>query len=321
MEKNLYCNNYNRVSIVSQVSLVVDLRKYNCLRNEINLGNTIQNSSNKQINGQLNFNSLYNKIPYLKKLNQQSRPQRNIRGVGRENNIVQDTIKKSFKIKDHFLRLLFSAKNLSVSYINNEGTLLPGYLPNPSLLGMDYSIMKPGLGFIFGSQNDITPEYHDPKDNPWISTNPNLNSLYTNSSTETINLRGTIEPFKGFRIELTGNRNFTQNMQEIFRYDTSSNFYNHYNPIENGSFSISYLCFKTSFFKNQDEYVSQSFEEFQSNRIIIAERLANLNPNTKSKLDPNTKFLNFFLPCLCRRPSPAPLPWRPFCLPKSNFAF
>ena len=96
-------------------------------------------------------------------------------------------------------------------------------------------------------RNDITPEYYDPKDNPWISTNTNLNSLYTNTSTETINLRGTIEPIKGFRIELTVNRNFTQNRQDIFRYDTSSNFYNHYNPVESGSFSISYLCFNTAF--------------------------------------------------------------------------
>ena len=249
---------------------------------DINLGNTIQNSSNKQINGQFNLNSLYNKIPYLKKLNQQSRPQRNIRGVGRENNVIQDTIQKSFKIKDHFLRLLFSPKNLSFSYTSNEGTLLPGYLPDPSWLGMDYSIMKPGFGFIFGSQNDITPDYHDPKDIPWISTNPNLNALYTNTSTETINLRGTLEPFKGFRIEFTGNRNFTQNMQETFRYDTTDNFYHHYNPIANGSFSISYLCFKTSFLKNQDEYISQAFEEFKSNRIIVAERLAALNPNTNT---------------------------------------
>ena len=33
------------------------------------LGNTIQNSNNKQLNSTFNFGQLYNKLPFLKKLN------------------------------------------------------------------------------------------------------------------------------------------------------------------------------------------------------------------------------------------------------------
>ena len=45
---------------------------------------------------------------------------------------------------------------------------------------------------------------------------------------------------------------------------------------------MSYLCINTSFLNNNDEYVSEVFENFKSNRIIIAERLADLNPNTNA---------------------------------------
>ena len=34
-----------------------------------NLGNTIQNSQSRQYNGQINLTTLYNKVPYFKKLN------------------------------------------------------------------------------------------------------------------------------------------------------------------------------------------------------------------------------------------------------------
>ena len=38
-----------------------------------NLGNNIQNSRNRQYNGQINLTTLYNKVPYFKKINQVSR--------------------------------------------------------------------------------------------------------------------------------------------------------------------------------------------------------------------------------------------------------
>ncbi len=40
---------------------------------DINLGNTIRNSNTVQLNGQINMTNLYNKIPYLKTLNQPAR--------------------------------------------------------------------------------------------------------------------------------------------------------------------------------------------------------------------------------------------------------
>ena len=61
------------------------------------------------------------------------------------------------------------------------------------------------------------------------------------TNSETLNLRGTLEPIKGFRIELTANRVKTNNTEEIYRFDLESGSYNSFNTIENGSHSISLL--------------------------------------------------------------------------------
>ena len=61
------------------------------------------------------------------------------------------------------------------------------------------------------------------------------------TNSETLNLRGTLEPIKGFRIELTANRVKTNNIEEIYRFDSELGYYNSFNTIENGSHSISFI--------------------------------------------------------------------------------
>src|SRR5690606_10923813 len=57
------------------------------------LGNVIQNSRNVSLNGQLNFTNLYNKVPYLKELNQK------LSGGGRSNRrgVASDKLKDKVK--------------------------------------------------------------------------------------------------------------------------------------------------------------------------------------------------------------------------------
>ena len=63
------------------------------------LGNTIQNSNNKQVNTTFNFTQLYNKVPFLKKLNKPNprRASRTSARVVQLPNEVQDTVKTSIK--------------------------------------------------------------------------------------------------------------------------------------------------------------------------------------------------------------------------------
>ena len=95
------------------------------------LGNTLQNNNNKQINSNLNFTQLYNKIPYLKKINQKAnkRGRGGARGGIRQNIVLpadQDTVKKTFKdYLEYAVRFGMMLKNASITYSQNEGTILP----------------------------------------------------------------------------------------------------------------------------------------------------------------------------------------------------
>ena len=73
----------------------------------------------------------------------------------------------------------------------------------------------------------------------WLTLNSNLNQFFRMTNSETLNLRGTLEPLKGFRIEITANRTKSNNFEEIYKFDSDLGYYNSFNSIENGSHSIS----------------------------------------------------------------------------------
>ena len=98
-------------------------------------------------------------------------------------------------------------------------------------------------------------------------------------------MRGTLEPIKGFRIELTANRTKTNNSQEIYKYDPNLGDYESFNTIENGSHSISFISWNTSFIKDDDNYSNATFQQFRDNREVIANRLAGSNPYDNSIVD------------------------------------
>ena len=244
-------------------------------------GNTIQNNNSKQINSTFNLTQLYKKVPYLnkvnKKLNSQNRPGRN----GSRNAIIlppdQDTVRLSFKdYLDYAANFAMMVKNVSVSYSQNHGTVLPGFSPKPGFFGQDWSQLAPGIPFALGVQNLGIDTISG--DNGWLTSDTTLNQYSRNNNSETLNLRSTVEPFKGFRIELTASRINSENTQSIFRTNSFGD-YQSYNPIENGSYSVSFISWNTAFISDFADHSSQTFQDFRNNRIIIANRLADLNPN------------------------------------------
>ncbi len=246
------------------------------------LGNTIQNSNNKQINSTFNFGQLYNKVSFLKKLNRTAsnvgfRGRVSTRETVRLPNEASDTVKVSFKeIANTILRTTLLVKNLSISYRQNQGVVLPGFNKKPHFFGQDWEAMAPGIPFALGSQNVDIRELSS--QGGWLTTNTNLNQFFKLTNSETLNLRGTLEPFKGFRIELTANRTKTNNVQEIYRFDSDLANYDSFNSIENGSHSISFISWNSTFIKDDYNYSNAAFQQFRQNREIIANRLADSNP-------------------------------------------
>ncbi|MDR4987681.1 MAG: cell surface protein SprA [Bacteroidales bacterium] len=251
------------------------------------LGNTIENSQTLRLNANANLVNLYNKVGFLQRINQQSsggrgqqqgrgpQPPRQQEEPAERPNIARIIFERTF-------RMLMGVRNLSVNYTETNGIHLPGFTPEPSVLGMDWNLMAPGAGFLFGSQKDIRQQAAI---EGWITDNPNLNIQYTQSNNKNLTLRSQVEPIRNMRIEVTAQRNQSRTHSEYFKAD-SLGVFDSFNPMERGSFSISFLALRTTF-ESVDKrlYTSQNFETFKENRFAIAMRLAQRNPNWNGEFD------------------------------------
>jgi cell surface protein SprA len=125
-------------------------------------------------------------------------------------------VKTLILIADYTTKILMGVRNISISYTNGEGTLLPGYKPTVSFAGMERfgKINAPGFPFILGFQDPDFP--YRAISNGWLSKDSLLNTPFTMNQTKTFNFRGTIEPLPSIRIDLTANRSFTKNLSEYY---------------------------------------------------------------------------------------------------------
>lgn len=251
------------------------------------LGNNIQNSNTKQYNGQINLNTLYNKVPYFRKVNQSpNRGGRNQRQRNNQQSDQQEEDENRYEFFKYMTRFMLSVKNVSINYSENRGTFLPGFMPKPHFLGQQWSMMAPGLPFVFGSQNDIR---YKAASEGWLTTNPSLNTLYKTNFSSNLTLRSTLEPFRQFRIELTANKSRSLNSQEYWRADNLGSFQS-FSPIETGGFSVSIISWSTAFLKDDEQYSSRTFTQFRNYRNEIAKRLAAENPDFNGGINPLTGY-------------------------------
>jgi cell surface protein SprA len=182
---------------------------------------------------------------------------------------------------ENTLRLILGLKNISVSYSLSGGSTIMGFLPTPNIAGFntgDSYNGAPGLPFLLGVQDKNFVQHAASQG--WLTRNPAFSNPYTMSKTENLNVKGTFEPFRGFRIELTGLRTYTEFNSEYFYYnDTidSHGGFNFNNHMINGGFSISVITIGSSFEKltSSNGYKSASFEQFKKYRQTISHRLYN----------------------------------------------
>ena len=249
------------------------------------LGNTIENSNKIQLNGAANMTLLYNKVKYLKKLNQKSRQNSQMRG-GRlklppAEGVQADSTKQKKNwgkiVLDESLKVLMMVKNVSLSYNEANGTLLPGFNQTPSVMGMDLNSGAPGWDFVFGSQVNIAQRAAE---NNWMSQSSLLNNATVVKKSTNLNGRVSIEPLKSFKIEVTFLRTYTNRRSEYWQYNDTTKSYRAFSPTEMGGFSISTVTWSTAWAKDDElTYTNENFENFKKYLLIVAERLANENGN------------------------------------------
>ncbi len=250
------------------------------------LGNIIENSQTLVFNGNVDMTKLYNKIGYLQKLGQSSSA---ASPRGRPGGTVpppevpeeeKDSLDKPNYLKiigDEFLKLLMAVKRGSFVYSEGRGTMLPGFMPSPQVLGVDFSTNAPGIPFAFGSQRDIR---YKAAENGWLTQDTLLNQNYATKYTSNLTARLTLEPIPGMKIELNMDRTYAKNHTEFFRADIYGDF-DSYSEKDAGSFSISYITWGTAFKTEFDTSISETFEKMKAYRYDIAYRLADGNPNSQ----------------------------------------
>jgi cell surface protein SprA len=324
------------------------------------IGNSISNSRAIQLNGQADFTRLYNRVPYLKRVNQKygefSRGRRDAqtrRGQNttpqlspnsqpkfRDGNVVlkrntpqsifhklgtstvtvvvtddkgkvingkmkvvnenrvmftpetscpkaivevtggkDKAAKVPLKLDEYLARFLMMLYNVNVSYTENSGTSLYGYLPGANFLGsMDYEgedggkLLAPGLPFILGHQDAGFGT--KAADRGWISTDSILNKPFMLSTNTRLNIRAKLVPIPDLKIDINANRSFSSNSSEFLIYDNQDGW-DGYNKTFNGNFSMSVISIGSSFQKLGTSEVQDSkvWNQFKQNREIIARRL------------------------------------------------
>jgi cell surface protein SprA len=254
--------------------------------------NTISNSQTWQLGANFTLTTLYNKSTYLRKVNSvappKAAPKPKLANPADSLKAKKDTLEPRASILGPVFKglakLLMMVKTASINYSETNGTMLPGFKPRPDFIGIDYGYLggppAPGYGFVFGDQTDIRP---DAIKNNWITADTTLNTFYTRSYLENTSLRVTIEPIKSFKIELTGNRNYTLTHSEYFRYYPSENRFTSLSPTEVGTFSISYLTWNTHFIKDAQDYSNKNFEQYLANRSEYSKILDEANPNVSGQ--------------------------------------
>lgn len=234
----------------------------------LKLGNIIQNTQEQALTGRIDMVKLYNKIGYLKTINTPKRPTPQ---TAQNKPTQPDTVRRppDLKLVKGVLRLIMSLRNITGTYTINQGTILPGFTPDPYLFGLDKGWGAPGWGFVLGQQkSDFQVEAGR---NGWLSTSKKLTTPYTQNQMKDLGLRASLEPSNDLKVQLDIKKTSTTSFQEIYRIDSTGSFYESLSPSRVGSYKISTVTIKTAF-KNNESLNSTVFKQFEENLAIIQDK-------------------------------------------------
>ena len=180
-------------------------------------------------------------------------------------------------IADHTMMLITGFKSFNIGWTQSTGSILPGFKPEPDYFGLSTKDFNgaPGYPFILGIQD--TGIVRDFIDRDWLTEESTFSRPFEFNRTTQLDLRTSFEPFKGFRIDFTANRSYSEFNEQLFFSDNTLANYNGYfvdHIYTGGSFSISVITLATAFENpKQKNIYSHSYDRFLNNRPIISARL------------------------------------------------
>ncbi|RYF37805.1 MAG: cell surface protein SprA, partial [Chitinophagaceae bacterium] len=184
--------------------------------------------------------------------------------------------------------LVTALKRVGIQYNEDFGTMLPGYMDSTRILGANIKNGNPGFDFIFGYQPD-TNWINRFGDRGLLSRDSLVSAMIQQRYSERLNVTAQVSPFRDLTIDLNLDKSFSKQYSELYK-DTSA-FDNvgltRLSPYAAGSFSVSYISYQTMFTKFDPNVISETFKQFESNRLILSQRLAKQNPYQSGASDPD----------------------------------
>lgn len=172
--------------------------------------------------------------------------------------------------------IVTGVKSINISYSEDRGTTLPGFMPEARWLGQERynGTSAPGFQFLFGGQKDNFGLTAAQKG--WVTTDTTLNSPYLMNRTQSLYLRAVFEPVKKLRINLTANRTEATNSSEYILYNATENSFNSANKMVTGNYSMTIIGLNSAFYKvgNDAGASAAVYEKFLENRKSVSENLA-----------------------------------------------
>ncbi len=259
------------------------------------MGNFLNNSQAKNASAELDFTRLYQKSRFLRAIDwdkpkagarSHCRPatdrhnQRLYRQKRRKKKVMKDPNElpqygTAIKVIG---RLLTSVKKMGFTYTSTGTTSLAGYTDSTGVLGMDLRTLAPGWAFVLGAQPD-TAMINKFAKKGYFTHNAVMNNLNRQDFNQHINVTAQLVPIRDFMIDVNLDKTFGKTYSELFK-DTTQNGTGqllHLSPYTAGSFSVSYISFKTLFEKINPNEVSNAFLRFENNRLILSQRLGKQN--------------------------------------------
>lgn len=319
----------------------------------VSMGNIVSSLASWQVDGQLNFETLYNKSKYLKSVNQRygkrnNTSQRKFQSKtyteslsskaqtpikvnhrlaspklaiqvtdkrGREIKVKHTIVNNSTleivaptaldsalltittidpnartaaqKVADATTRFLMLIRRVSVTYRETNSLVVPGFYPEAGFMGQRHTgggLYAPGYDFAFGFISDDFLERANERG--WLSTNDSIIQPATAAFTSDFDIKVTLEPIPGLKIDVNGKR---------YKANTNSIQYMYPGMPETftGSYNITQVALGTAFSSignAKNNYRSENYERFLAYRETMANRL-------QARYDqegryPNTGFLS-----------------------------
>jgi len=184
---------------------------------------------------------------------------------------------------DFVARTLMMVRRVSFTYRTSNSMVLPGFKYEPNFLGQQSvdGVLAPGYGFVFGFVDANTIKNIN-KD--WLVKNDTVVTPATNAFTSDLDIKASVEPIPGFKIDLNAKRYQAKNTSTQYMFPDMPQTYS-------GSYNITLIALSTAFKPMgtaKNNYSSVLFDNFLANRQVIADRLNGKLAGTRY---PNTGFL------------------------------